>query len=614
MNPDPPAINLVVPPAIEDVILKFDQANAVVGELTIKGELIKARDALVDITDAENMGVWAEVLAFALAADAYHYSPWKTYFGPMGSRTYEDGRQEYWPDIAGTHPEVIGHWARQARRLKHPVLKARYADLAWDMSRAITNIAPDPDMARIAIDAYLASLDLRPDAHRAFEAAIRALDLAQMLRDTGRIENARKALLELHRIAVQRPEGLWRKAFDRLIDDKHAGLKEEETDRLVADLEALLTRFSNTADPKQFDPHSAEDVAKRLIGYHSKRKKHEERVRLQQIVGRSFEHAASLADPMLASSFLQTAVTAYREARLPEESKRARVEMEEKIEASHAQMQTHTFEIPISSEGMEQFLGSVVTQDIGSTFARIASKFLHSRERLEAEVRTHMETSPLMAMISQTIMAENHVAATVGSVEDDPFGRVIRQAVQTISFDDMWLLAALHRAIEVHSLTPHHFVGWIARTRLYDDLVLLMEGVAAWFQGDFVKAIHVLIPQVEMGLRKIVDKLGRPITKAHPKIPGASVVVNMGDILYMKEVTDVLGRDITLHLLTLYADPRGFNLRNEMAHGFMSSDQMDAAHAARIIHTLMLLGVWDQLAEARKVKVETEQPPPASST
>jgi lysyl-tRNA synthetase, class I len=277
--------------------------------------------------------------------------------------------------------------------------------------------------------------------------------------------------------------------------------------------------------------------------------------------------------------------------------------MEEKIAASAAQMRTFTFETTITKDDMEKFLASVVVDDIGSTFVRIASEFVESRPKLEAQVDRLIENSPLMAMITQTVMAEKHVAAKVGSVEDDPFGRLIRQATESMSFNDVWLIAALDRAIEVHGLTPHHVVGWAARTRLFDDLNLLMEGVTAWFAGDFVKAIHVLIPQIEAALRAIAEKLGKPTTKAHPKITGVSVAVNMGDLLYSQEVTDALGADITLYLLTVYADPRGFNLRNDMAHGLLGAGQMSGNMASRLIHTLLVLGIWDQLAQARKAQV-----------
>src|SRR4051812_34614862 len=56
----------------------------------------------------------------------------------------------------------------------HPILRARYADLAWDMSRAIAEASPNPEMARVAIDAYIESFvrQRRNDVHDEFEALI----------------------------------------------------------------------------------------------------------------------------------------------------------------------------------------------------------------------------------------------------------------------------------------------------------------------------------------------------------------------------------------------------------------------------------------------------------
>jgi hypothetical protein len=90
----------------------------------------------------------------------------------------------------------------------------------------------------------------------------------------------------------------------------------------------------------------------------------------------------------------------------------------------------------------------------------------------------------------------------------------------------------------------------------------------------------------------------------------------MGDLLFSNEVTGTLGADITLHCLTLYTDPRGFNLRNEMAHGLLPPQQMTYSVATRLIHTLFVLGIWDQLAEARRsnAKQNPDLPEPASDT
>ena len=125
-------------------------------------------------------------------------------------------------------------------------------------------------------------------------------------------------------------------------------------------------------------------------------------------------------------------------------------------------------------------------------------------------------------------------------------------------------------------------------------MALLLEGVRAWYQGDYAKATHILIPQIEVALRSIAHEAGIPVTKAHPKVPETSVAIGMGDILYQDKVTAVLGPNTTLHLQALFADPRGINLRNEMAHGLLGAAAFDGHTVRLLIHCLLVLGLWKE--------------------
>jgi lysyl-tRNA synthetase class 1 len=72
---------------------------------------------------------------------------------------------------------------------------------------------------------------------------------------------------------------------------------------------------------------------------------------------------------------------------------------------------------------MEAFLDAIIVDEPGQSLANIASAFLLRRDAPEDSVRRTAEHAPLLARITQEIMADDHVAAKVGSVEDDPFGR-----------------------------------------------------------------------------------------------------------------------------------------------------------------------------------------------
>jgi len=569
-TPDTGTEALTVHPAIEAVIQHFDALDKSFTEFDVSRDLNVARTALNEPTDADNAGAWAEVLAFALSQGPDHVNPWNTYFGPMASQTYEDGRVLYSPDILGTPKEVVDHWAQRARSVSHPILKARYADLAWDMSQAIGQRKRNPEDARLAIDAYLASLPLREDAFERSPLAIRALDLASLLGDATRLKSARGALLALHRKVVDAGEGAWWFAVNRLLDDKKTGVTDAERASLVADLEALTLRYTDPS-VQGFDPHSGRDTAERLIKHYNRQSRSQDIKRLHAMVARAFERAASLGNAMLASAFLQTAMDHYRDAGLADDSRRVRILMETKIGEAGAEMVPFETEIKISFDDMEKFLDLVVTDDLGTSFVRIAREFLLRKKKLEEAVQQTLKQSPLMAHIPQKIMADDFVAATIGSVADDPFGRLFQEAKIRFSLSAVWLDEAFLRFLDRHGVMPEHFVGWANRHGLFEDMALLLEGVRAWYQCEYAKATHILIPQIEVALRSIAHEAGLPVTKAHPKVPETSVAIGMGDILYQDKVTAVLGPNTTLHLQALFVDPRGLNLRNEMAHGLLGA-------------------------------------------
>src|SRR5262245_62290173 len=50
--------------------------------------------------------------------------------------------------------------------------------------------------------------------------------------------------------------------------------------------------------------------------------------------------------------------------------------------------------------------------------------------------------------------------------------------------------------------------------------------------------------------------------------------------------SEALGPDITLHFLALYADPRGRNLRNNLAHGLITRQAASRDATNWLIHSL----------------------------
>jgi hypothetical protein len=590
---------LTIPPVIETVIQEFECTVSPFTELDVQQALSVARGNAENLTDAQKFGAWSEVLAFTLIGNRTNASPWGTFFAPMTLGTMENGDPVYSPDIADADAQVIAHWVNRAKTIQNPVLKARYADLVWEMCIKIADEKRDPEMARLAIDAYLASssAEFLPRIRDMLCAALRALDLARLIHDQDRTERARIVLMKLHREVIEKKENHWWVTFDRLIQEKYAGVTDAERSELVESLEILILHYAQIDKPDCFNPHDLKNAAERLIPHYRRHKQFDDVRRLNEAIARAFEHFAGLGNAMLASSVLQTSANAYRDAGLTEESKRIRIELEEKIIQARETMKPIESKIQISREDMDRFLKSVVVDDWETTFARIANEFLPNKRSIEDQLQKSLEEFPLSALMPMDLMADDHVAAKVGSVEDDPEGRLIQQTDINFQITNIWLFRALEKTIEVHEVVPEHFSCWANRLNVFEDVTFITEGVEAWYQGDLIKAVHVLVPQVEYGLRNIAGQLGEPVTKGRSNNANTGVAISMGDILYSKKISEALGPDLTLFFLALYADPRGLNLRNRVAHGLIKPKAVSESIVQWLIYTLLVFGVWKEISE-----------------
>jgi lysyl-tRNA synthetase class 1 len=370
--------SLTIPEGIAKVIAKFDQQKIAFTVHDVQAELSAARHQIVSRTPAEDFGAWSEVLAFSLTEDgggAY----WGTFFGPLGSGTNADGAQIVFPDIADATADIIMHWKSRARSVSHPLLKARYSDLVWDLTHKVCGERADHKFARMAASAYLSceTPDVLAETIYRFKAVFRAYSLASQLRDYEGIEAAKAAIMRLHRETMASEKPLWWLAFDFCIAGQQRSFI-DELEGIVRDLEVVVSRHSSPG--VNFDPHAVKGVGKRLVSFYNKSNKHDDVRRIYGVIAKAQEHFASMGDAMLASIILQEAIDAYKAAGKLEDADRLRILMQQKIRDAQDSMQEISHEFTITKEDMDAFVAAIVDDDPGVTFVRLASQFLCSRK------------------------------------------------------------------------------------------------------------------------------------------------------------------------------------------------------------------------------------------
>lgn len=150
-----------LPEFVLNVLNSFEQQTSPFNEAQVYDALANARKSLGDLSESDFEGLRAEASAFFFYERRNGDSVWGTYFAPTFTATTKDGQQVRNPDITQLGPPVIEHWQSRAKATKNPVLRARYADLVWDLSKPITGNPPDVEFARIAIDSYLEAVEQR---------------------------------------------------------------------------------------------------------------------------------------------------------------------------------------------------------------------------------------------------------------------------------------------------------------------------------------------------------------------------------------------------------------------------------------------------------------------
>jgi hypothetical protein len=584
---------LFAPESLNAVLAELESTEPPLVEYEIAhrlGELWKTADAL---PDEERKTVWAEMAVFNFIEPvASDKSVWGTHFAPVFETKRNDGTPFYAPDLKAVDTEIIEYWQCRASETQNPIFKARYADLVWDLSKAAIGAKPDVRYAGSAVDAYLESVELKryKDGVHGVRCAERALSIALSIGDQVRVGRAIAALFLLAETEGRpRPTYL----FDALFENKKILLTQDQVQRLIGILESHLSRCVVRSAGEGFDPWTGQEIAKRLCRYYQKQGRSGDVQRATRAWGEAFEHIAEQADAVLALAWLKPVYEAYRVHGMKPEADRVLLSIKNKGGQMAGQVPQHSVAVEISSEQVREFLEAITADGLEAALRRIALEFIPRLASVRQSLEVTAREFPFQAMIGVSKIADDQIVAEAGSVDEDPEGRLFMALAQHIDFQSPFLELAIDETIKQYTPKAQILTDFLFEAPLFDadrkDLVL--DGLSAFLAGDHVKAVHVLVPQVENALRRLLLLLGQPPNKAMRSTKGVLQEKTLNDLLVESEIRRVLGEDCLTYLTVFLADPRGQNLRNRVCHGLASPERFARPWSDRVVHILLVLGL-----------------------
>lgn len=96
---------------------------------------------------------------------------------------------------------------------------------------------------------------------------------------------------------------------------------------------------------------------------------------------------------------------------------------------------------------------------------------------------------------------------------------------------------------------------------------IYMRGIQAGFFGDWLVATHLLIPQLEASIRKVLQENG--VITSTLESDGTQQERDIGFLLTHPKMAEIFGPEITFDLRGILIERFGHNLRNEFAHGLI---------------------------------------------
>lgn len=576
---------LITPHWLQPVLTEFE-GMGFFDETELCGRIGRVLRENETAPDLERKVALAEFSAFGFyPQELGETSRWNTHFGPHF--TVGEACE---PDIAGIDETVLAYWRQRMDEARHPILRARYADLLWDLSRA-AGAKPPVEAARTAADscAALGPLADEQSMITALDRLQRGLQIALQINDERRTECLRDALFELFN-RVNHTWG-WVNLFDTFEYFNKVRLTDLQREAITAGLEAHIADVAGR--PQGAQPAETLHVAGRLARHYRRLGREEDVRRVIQASGQAVERAAAAANAMLGHAWLDEVYRVYRMNNLDEDAARVLIAARARGAEAEAQMARVSSSVEIDREELERFTDDITEGGLEAAIQRIVAYFLPDLDRLRRQLQEQRRTHPLVSMFGVAQMREGQVVGRCGPVDTDPEGALLHAISQGIGFQSFFLACAIERARQRYAIAAEALTDFLYKSPVFSSRFhsLIRQGIEAYLQGDHLKAIHVLVPQIENALRSFLYLGGLPPNKPRRGDPSTMTEKTLSDILEREPVVqEYFGQPIKLYLLSFLTDPRGHNVRNRLSHGLMAAEELNRSISDRVLHILLLLG------------------------
>lgn len=506
-------------------------------------------------------------------------------FKPMA--TFTNG--SIFPDPNAFPPEALTYFEKRADESQNPILKARYLDFLWEKSKSKKKHL----FATQAIGQYL----LTVDAYESDDAIIERLDGLQRATELSLILESKK---------TGRP--LSDKVVTKLVEQIDKTAKTGNYRWLIEMFELVLA-LPTFFPKKQVEGYIALCNAA-VAHYHSDQNFHlqrhflslmaglmklldssnEKQVLVQEKIGQSFidEAEAKSGSSLVKVHFLQEAIEHYSKL----ENKKKVNELVAEVKAATTKaMEDKEFKkisatVKIDKKDIEKMKASLGTgEEVPERMGTLPTFFPNwdHAVKLTKKLSKKYVFQHLVGTVHYSSRYPINRPRTPEEIQEDHVMKNFEMEAR-LALD--WLTGFLTELIKERKVSLGDFQKFFAKLQVIDKDThgTVLEGLNSYFNGDHFHAVYVLTLQLEDFLRYLLAVFGGQTT-----IPeaGAFREKTLGSVLV--ELKPYISELVYRYISWVMEDYRGFNLRNNIAHGFFKKKHTNPIYSTAVLHIFCLL-------------------------
>ncbi len=492
-----------------------------------------------------------------------------------------------YPDLNNLPDGLQAYVASRAQTTTNPIHRARYCDFLWDKFK-------DFRQGRAAVDAYLACVPHYRAQHwdlEQYDAFRRTAQLIRLLNVKAMVPAVEAEIMNsLLRFEADERLPLVSRIAEVLLElpGGNTNLRQQAADLVRRTADSFRTQGN-------FNAHRF--TLKGLMAFHKALGDQESARKANIEIGESFELEGDSRLPgsnFAAGHFYALALQHYSNIGHPEPLDRLKVKAQEaNRQAVETEFKALGYRFSLPKEHVEEIIQHFVADGLEPALERIALAFIPSLQGAQERLQAAREGTVFHMLVRPVaVTARGNITSSPKTDEEADAFHLYQHFGREIQFNAVLYLAPiLERLKAEHGLTCERLTAYVTQAWLFRDRdhTLLAYSLQRYFESDFIGSIHVLIPQVEAGFRHLLQRMGVATTSADSEHPGVTSEKTFGTLLSEPALREVFGPDVIAYLRVVLSDPRGYNLRNEVAHGLAEPGAFNRANAETLLHIILLL-------------------------